>query len=460
MKFFVFKALYQNNHWLSPAYVGINEAGIIDYLSENPPQNSGNQELVNGIAVPSFVNSHSHAFQYAMAGLAERHSSHLSDNFWTWREAMYHLALTINPEQMEAIAAMLYAEMLRVGYTQVVEFHYVHQDLNGKPYQNPAELSERLIAAAQQVGIKITLIPIYYQKGGFGLPPNAGQKRFICQNLDEFARLREKVETLIKNQNNVFGGNGFHSLRAIELADIEAIRQLFPRGEILHLHLAEQKKEVKDCLQYTQNRPLEWLMNHLEIDEKFHLVHCTHLTTAETTALAKSGAKVVLCPSTEGNLGDGFFNLKLFQKSGGNWSIGTDSHIGLNPLEELRWLDYAQRLKTHQRNSFIAKNQADSGKYALEQAINTGRQAAGLYDRQDFFEIGKPLDALILDSQYPLFACTTLDNFISTWVYTSDPSANLGALVNGKWIIKHQAINQKERLVKNFQKAIGELANR
>jgi formimidoylglutamate deiminase len=460
MKYFIFKALYQNNHWLSPAYVGVNELGIIEYLSEEKPEYADNQEFINGIAVPSFVNSHSHAFQYAMAGLAERHSSHKADNFWTWREAMYHLALNINPEQMEAVAAMLYTEMLRVGYTHVVEFHYLHHNLDGKPYHNPAELSERLIAAAHQAGIKMTLIPIYYQKGGFGLPPTEGQKRFICSNIDDFARLREKVQQIAQNQANIYLGNGFHSLRAIELADIQLIRQLFPKNEILHLHLAEQKKEVKDCQKYTQNRPLEWLMNHIELSDKFHLVHCTHLSPAETIALAQSRANVVLCPSTEGNLGDGFFNLKLFQQSGGHWSIGTDSHIGLNPLEELRWLDYGQRLKSNQRNSYVVENQADSGRYALHQAILTGRKAAGMYDSQDFFALGKPLDALVLDANYPLFSVTNWDNFISTWVYSADTAANLGTIVNGKWVVKNQQSIHKELIINKFQKAMRELANR
>ena len=460
MKYFRFKALRQANEWISPAYVGVNETGNITYLASTAPADVQNVEEVAGYVLPGFQNAHSHAFQYAMAGIAERHSGAANpDDFWSWRNAMYQLALNVQPEQMEAIATMLYAEMLRHGYTSVAEFHYVHHNVEGTPYANKAELGERLMAAAQKVGIKITLVPIFYQKGGFGKDATEGQRRFISANLDEYLDLLKASEKAAKQYTLASVGAGIHSLRAVEPSIIREACKTFVPEIPVHIHIAEQLKEIEDAQSYLGMRPVEWLLNNVALNAHYHLVHATHMTDAEVQNLAKTGANVVICPSTEGNLGDGLFALGDYQANDGQWSIGTDSHVGLNPLEELRWLDYGQRVATHKRNSFYAPDKTDSGSYALNMATFAGRKAMGDYSTQ-FFTIGQSFDAVVMDAQNPLFAVTSLENLLSTIVYTGDSNATLGTIVNGEWKIQSQKHNDYENIVSDFSRVINALKHR
>jgi len=342
-----FKGLLQQSGWQEQVCVTVDDSGIITAISTEGDEDA---EYINGFAIPGFQNAHSHAFQYAMAGLAERHDSgNLSDDFWSWREAMYNLALSVDPDQMEAIATMLYAEMARHGYTNVAEFHYVHHDKDGRAYGNTAELGSRLISAAKTTGIGITLIPIFYQKGGFGKAPVPKQKRFISDTIDDYYGLLESTEKACLHYDHANLGIGIHSLRGVAPEDAAEVARLGRQDLPFHIHVAEQLKEIEDSVRYLGKRPVEWLLENMAPNERFHLVHATHLTEAEVKGIAKSQANVVLCPSTEGNLGDGLFSLKAYQDYGGAWSIGTDSHVGINPFEELRILDYGQRLITHKR---------------------------------------------------------------------------------------------------------------
>jgi len=452
------KGLLQKEGWISPAYIQLDELGHILTISDKK-ERTVKYTNINGYAIPGLQNAHSHAFQYAMVGLTERHLSNQQDDFWGWRKAMYQLALAINPDQMEAIAAMLYMEMLRHGYTAVVEFHYVHHSISGQPYGNLAELGERLVAAAKKVGIKITLIPIFYQKGGFGQPAEAHQKRFISKNIADYLELLAASEKATKQYKDARLAYGVHSLRAVEPTAIKTLLPLLPPTKPFHLHIAEQLKEVAESKIYLGKRPVEWLTENIALNENFHLVHATHLVSTEVAAIAKSKANVVLCPSTEGNLGDGIFSLKAFQKAGGNWSIGTDSHIGLNPFEELRILDYGQRLISHQRNSFTDKNQGDSGLYALNKFIINGRKAMG-NPSNTFFELGQSFDALIMDAKHPILAICRPENLAATMVYATDVSMHLGTMVNGEWVIqkgKHKEVQQVKRA---FKRALKQLNNR
>lgn len=457
MKTYQFKGLYTNQKWLMPAYVQVNEAGKITYLSEQKPT-SNTIEKVEGFAVAGFPNAHSHAFQYAMAGICERH--HINqDDFWSWRNMMYHLALNISPEQLEAIATALYSEMLRYGYTSVAEFHYLHHDKDGKPYQNLAEMGERLCKAAQNVGIKITLLPVFYQKGGFGKEAQTAQRRFLSKNYADYQKLLDASQKVVKGYKNANIGITIHSLRAV---DLETVKKVFEENEdkVIHIHIAEQIPEVESALKFIQRRPVEWLLDNVNLNKKHHLVHATHLLGEEIEGLVKSKANVVLCPSTEGNLGDGLFPLLPYQEKGGKWSIGTDSHVGLNPLEELRLLDYGQRLITHKRNIFVDKNEQDSGTFALSQVISTGRKAMGDYTNQDMFEIGQDFDALVISANSLLLANTSPENLLSTIVYSADVTMFLGTIVQGAWKIKNQTHPKGEELFNNFQKAIIALKNR
>ena len=457
MKKYVFKGLLQNDGWKSDVEVSVNSEGIIQEITEGVLQSDG--EIIHGFALPGFQNAHSHAFQYAMAGLAEVHDvSHTSDNFWSWREAMYKLALNVNPDQMEAIATMLYAEMVRHGYTSVAEFHYVHHDKNGTLYGNLAEMGSRLVSAAQTAGINITLVPIFYQKGGFGKDPVEGQRRFISPTIDDYLRLLEASSDACKIYSGANIGMGIHSMRGVEPADIAEIAKSGSQDIPFHIHIAEQLKEIEDCQTYLGKRPVEWLLDNVELNERFHLVHATHLTAAETKGIAKSGANVVICPTTEGNLGDGIFPLIDYQNHGGMWSIGTDSHIGINPLEELRLLDYGQRLITHNRDTF-AKQHGDSGLFAIEMATSAGRKAMKNESSDNFFEVGGMLNASIIDASTPLLGTTSKENLTSSILYTADASHLWGTIVNGNIQSQGKHVNYTT-ILEGFNTALLELKNR
>lgn len=435
MKSYRFKALLQNCGWLENATVSLDANGEIISVSqtENP-----DSIYIDGYALPGFQNAHSHAFQYAMAGLAERHSAgQTADDFWSWREAMYQLALNLNPEQMKTIAAMLYAELLRNGFTNVAEFHYVHHDTNGEPYNNLAEMGAALVEAAKEAGIKITLIPIFYQKGGFGLPANERQKRFISAGLGDYLKLFAASERVCKQYAGANIAVGIHSMRGVDQTDILKTASDAPQNIPFHIHVSEQLKEVEDSLVFLGKRPVEWLLDNIELSDRFHLVHATHLTENETERLAKTGANVVLCPSTEGNLGDGIFPLRRFQSFGGAWSIGTDSHIGLNPLEELRILDYGQRLITHRRDTFIGENIEESGLYAITKATVAGRRAMNNF-QTEFFAVGASFDACIINADEPLLANVRPENLTSSILYSTDASQIYGVFVAGKLIQKDE----------------------
>jgi formimidoylglutamate deiminase len=455
LKYFRFESLLQKEGWLSPAYVGVDESGLIVWLSNQPPAETIAVESVLGLALPGFQNAHSHAFQYAMAGLAENHPTGTQDDFWTWREAMYQCALAVDPDQAEAIAAILYAEMVRHGYTHVAEFHYLHHDKEGKPYSNLAEMGERMIAAAKIAGIKITLVPVFYQKGGFGLDPQPRQRRFISKTVDDYFKLFEASKRAIKNYNNASIGFSVHSLRAVDLNDIKTTFNQGPENLPFHIHVAEQKKEVTDCLAHCGKRPMQWLLENLDVDSHFNLVHATHLDDSELTALAKSGATVVLCPSTEGNLGDGIFRMREYVKLGGRWCIGTDSHIGLNPMEEFRMIDYRQRLVSNKRNTF----EGDAAAYLVSEEIESGRSAMGLKSK-NHFEVGQFFDAVIYNSTSHLVENTSDKSRLSTIVFTSDSSRIVGTIVNGRWVVKDQHHRKGHSIKVAFSKAMRELRNR
>jgi formimidoylglutamate deiminase len=451
MKFFHFRALLQPSGWLSPAYVGVDTSGKIQYLSDKKPEHPTAIEFVNGFALPGFQNAHSHAFQYAMAGMAETHAPGSKDDFWSWREAMYKCALSLDPDQMQAVATMLYAEMLRKGYTQVAEFHYLHHDKNGKPYSNLAEMGLRLVQAAADAGIKITLIPVFYQKGGFGKDPQPRQKRFISQTVEDYFHLLDDSADAIKNYTHASLGFSVHSLRAVDAKDILETFNSGPKNIPFHLHTAEQLQEVDDCVAYLKQRPVEWVLNNLPADQRFHMVHCTHLTDDEVKRLAKSGANAVLCPGTEGNLGDGIFRLTDFASQDGSWSIGTDSHINLNYLEDLRWLDYAQRFTTHKRNTFD-----DGATVLFKKTLVAGRKAMGI-ERKDFFETGQSLDAVIFSGKSPLLSHGNTTHLLPGIVYNSDTADISGTLVNGNWIVKDQRHRQGKKILSAFNSTIRNL---
>lgn len=453
-KAYKFKGLLTNSGWLENATVTIDNLGTIQSIEKDA---SLQAEQVDGYALPGFQNAHSHAFQYAMAGLAELHEgSGTPDDFWSWRTAMYNLALTVSPEQLEAIATMLYTEMVRHGYTAVAEFHYLHHDKDGTPYANLAELGERLILAAKRAGIHITLVPMFYQQGGFGKPAEGKQRRFISKTIDDYYSLLESSRHASKLYKNARVGIGIHSLRAVKGDDIKKVCNGLKRTVPFHIHVSEQLKEIDDCLNFYGKRPVQWLLDNCDVNDDYHLVHATHLDDSELNGIAKSKANVVLCPSTEGNLGDGLFRFTDYKKLKGNWSIGTDSHVGLNPFEELRILDYGQRLTTHKRDTFFNPNQGDSGFNAIEMAYKTGKKAMGL-SSGTFFKAGDSFDAVIMDASAPLIATASAKNLSNTLVYSSDISNVLGTIIGGEWKVKNGVHYNAKSINEDFIKAINTL---
>lgn len=451
-KGFIFRKLLDKDGWVNDAHIDCDIDGKIVALKDSPSRDI-QYDKIDGYLIPGFINAHSHAFQYAMAGLAEVHDqANLSDNFWTWRTRMYEIALQINPDQLEDIATMLYAEMIRNGYTHVIEFHYLHHDKDGKPYENISEMGERLIAAASHAGIRITLIPILYRKGGFRQECLPEQRRFISYNMDEYQTLLETTQNACAGYSHANMGIGVHSLRAVSHEDIAATIELREENIPFHMHISEQLSEVNECQEVYGQRPVQWMLDNHEIDDNFNFVHATHMSKSEVRNLAGSGAQVVLCPSTEGNLGDGIFSLLDFQDFSGSWNIGTDSHVGLNPLEELRLLDYTQRLISHERKIFRKANVKDSGMVALQEVAQSGTRSMG-QKNSAFFQIGCHLDGLVIDARHPLFAATD-EALAATIVYSSDPSMYYGTLINGEWKVKNNSHIDNEAIARAFASAI------
>ena len=451
------ESLLTKSGWIKQAYVLLDAKGVIQEIGSGVPSHIAQagplKETIRGFVIPGFQNAHSHAFQYAMTGIAEHLPQTASkDDFWTWREAMYSLALRLDPDEMEAIATMLYAEMLRHGITAVTEFHYLHHDTNGSPYNNLAELGSRILAAAKTTGIHVTLVPVMYEQGGFGRSLTKGQTRFNTFGLSGYGKLLDATHAAARGLDDVIVGKGIHSLRAVSTEDTLQLLSESAEGPI-HLHIAEQTKEVDDCVAYLKKRPVEWLLNHLSVDHRYHLVHATHMTSGEAHALGQSKATVVLCPSTEGNLGDGIFRLHDYRSAGGGCAIGTDSQIGLSPFEELRWLDYVQRLTAEKRNVVCQNGGEDSGTLLLTEAWNHGRSAMGL-SHDDFFAIGQPFDAVVIDPEHPTMLGKPPARRIGALIYGGDPTTLIGTIRRGQWLVKDGKHRHKDTIKKNYAKAV------
>ena len=433
-----FSALLLKSGWVENVDVVLDSNGTIQKIEEAEPS-GGN------IALPGFRNAHSHAFQYAMAGVAENHTNP-GDDFWSWRSAMYRLALEVDPDDVESIASMLYAELRRHGSSHVTEFHYLHNDKNGSRYADPAEMGNRLLASAQRTGLAITLVPMFYRLGNFGENARDEQKRFISNNPESYFSLVESFREACLGYQDANLGIGVHSMRAASAEDIRAICKAFPDGYPFHIHIAEQLKEVDDCVEFYGERPVEWLLGNVEVNARYNLIHATHITEEELTAISNAGASVVLCPTTEGNLGDGIFPLREYRSRGGTWSVGTDSHVSLDPFEELRLLDYGQRLVSHSRNTF-----GETGShYAIQQMHDGGAVAAGL-NESDFFEVGAPFNACVITKDHPLVGTSGTKNLLNAIVYASDASCREGSIVRGK------PYEPDEKIVTKFEKTIRKL---
>jgi formimidoylglutamate deiminase len=445
---FTAKQLWQDGEWHGDSVFGVDERGYLNAAASESPQ------YLNSWVLPGMPNLHSHAFQRAMAGLAERRGPG-DDSFWTWRETMYGFAARIDPDTLQAIAAQLYVEMLKAGYTQVCEFHYLHHQPDGTPYAQAEAMSLALIEAAREAGIALTLLPVLYMSGGFdGRPLSARQRRF-GHDVDSYLRLLGNLRKLENEQLRV--GVALHSLRAIPesawrgVIDSEALKS----GPI-HIHIAEQIGEVQDCLATRGARPVEWLFDHAPVDRRWCLVHATHLTDAETQQIARSGAIAGLCPTTEANLGDGLFPLAHYLDAKGVLGIGSDSHISISPVEELRWLEYGQRLSTRHRN-VAARHAGDSvGETLWRAALKGGAQAADL--PIGTLHPGARADVLVLDSESPLLAARDSRSAMDSFLFAGNTPLVRDVMASGKWVVRDFRHHDEVRIAARYRAAVERLA--
>ncbi len=450
MKRFHFEALWQETGWLEKAVVSVDERGKIAKVESGTPEGA---ESIAGWALPGIPNAHSHAFQFALAGMAEHvPEGRKDDDFWSWRQVMYELALSVEPEGVQAIAAYAYSEMVARGFTSVAEFHYLHHQPDGLPYADPTVMAEALCRAANQAGIKLTLVPVHYHFGDFGKPASPRQRRFLFESADAYLKFATLCAAVAKKHGQTSGG-GVHSLRASSPEETKAIFKALPKEWPRHLHLAEQKKEVDACVASLGKRPVTWALENLSLDERFHLVHATHSDERETRALAKSGANVVLCPTTEGNLGDGIFPLALYQQCGGRFSLGTDSHVGIDPWEELRLLEYGQRLTLQKRNPLCRPGES-SGEGLLKAVVASGARAMGRAGKKGFV-VGDAFDAVVIDASDPLNAALRPKFRIDTRVFAGGSGPLLGTLIDGIWVARAGRHLQREALATAARLALG-----
>ncbi|MES2104667.1 MAG: formimidoylglutamate deiminase [Pseudomonadota bacterium] len=384
------------------------------------------------LVLPGMINLHSHSFQRALAGMTET-AGEGPDSFWTWRDLMYRTALNITPEQMQAIAAQLYVECLRQGYTSVCEFHYLHRAQDGSFYADMAETARRVIAAAQASGIGITMLPVLYSYADFGNVPLRHDQRRFATDAEQILQMVALLENARDGQTEV--GAAPHSLRAASTQQIRELLAALPAHRPVHIHIAEQQKEVDACLASTGKRPVELLLDTQQVDARWCLVHATHLSKTELHAIAASGAVAGICTTTEGNLGDGFFDLPDYIAAQGRFGIGSDSHVSQSPIEELRWLEYGQRLRAQQRNVASMPGRRRVGDFLWTAALAGGAQASGRAVGK--LAAGARADMLVLDEQHPSLCGVDVSDILNTWIFTGNENLVRDVWAGGQLLVEN-----------------------
>jgi len=438
--------------WASDVSIAIDAAGDI---TDIPPTTArqAQTERAAGPVVPAIANLHSHAFQRAMAGLAEI-SGAGEDSFWTWREAMYRLVGQLSPDDMETVATKLYMELLQGGFGRVVEFHYLHHGPDGVPYDDPAETSLRIIRAAQASGIGLTHLPVFYARSGFGGQlPKDGQRPFV-HDVERFLALLERLKTECAGVDAKLGF-AIHSLRAATPDEMKALLDAETTGGPIHIHVAEQEREVEDCLAWSGRRPVEWMLDELPVDRRWCAIHATHMTPFETRRLALSGAVAGLCPATEANLGDGIFPATDFAGAGGVYGIGTDSHVATSVAEELRLLEYGQRLRDRRRNRLTAGPGSSVGRTIFEAASEGGARAAG-FDAGGI-RIGARADLVVRAERQPFIAAATGEQILDRWLFALGQDAVRDVMVAGRWVVKDGRHERQDEIDHAFEKVLRRL---
>jgi formiminoglutamate deiminase len=429
--------------WRRNVLIAIHGRTIAAVTPDAAPPASA--QRFSGAAVPGVANVHSHAFQRAMAGLVERRGPE-DDSFWTWREVMYRFLAAMTPEDVEAIAAWAYVEMLEAGFTAVGEFHYLHNAPGGAPYADPAEMGGRIVAAAEASGIGLALLPSFYAHGGCGgRPATAGQARFLS-DLDGFARLMESSRRHAGRLPGARLGIAPHSLRAVDAPELAALLRSWPSGPV-HIHAAEQTREVEECLAWSGARPVQWLLDNANVDARWCLIHCTHMTDDESVRLAKSGAVAGLCPVTEANLGDGIFEAPRFMAAAGRVAVGTDSNVRIALNEELRTLEYGQRLREHKRNR-LGPVGSSTGRHLHDVVRRGGAQALGL--DTGVLAAGRTADVVILDETHAALVGRAKDQALDSWIFAAGDGAVRDVFAGGRHVVAQGRHVHRDRILRRF----------
>ncbi|MBC9175437.1 formimidoylglutamate deiminase [Pseudoroseomonas ludipueritiae] len=444
--------------WVRDVLVEADDAGTI--LSASPDSPAADAVRLSGVVIPGVPNLHSHAFQRAMAGLAERRSPPDArdaeggeDSFWTWRQTMYRFVGRMTPEDAEAVAAQLYVECLEWGFTNVAEFHYLHHQPDGTPYAAPAEMALRHLEAARLAGIGITLLPSLYRHGGiFGKEPAPGQRRFL-NDLDGYWRIVEDVRSAIAGDAQAGLGLAPHSLRAVTPA---MLAELASFNGPIHIHAAEQLREVAECEAATGARPVQWLLDHAPLDARWCLIHSTHMTDAEAMALAATGAVVGLCPTTEASLGDGVFNYPAYAKAKGRFGFGTDSHVGTSPRDEMRQLETSQRLARHVRSVATDVARPHPGLNLLKAALAGGAQVSAR--AIGAITPGQRCDLVELDPDHPALAGLEGDTLLDAWVFSGQGNPVRSVVFGGHEVVREGQHIRREEILARFRAAMVRLS--
>lgn len=416
--------------WADDVVFAIGADGRIAAIEQGKPVTGAKR--LGGPVVPAIANLHSHAFQRAMAGLTEV-AGQGEDSFWTWREEMYRLVSLLTPDDVVTIAAKLQIELLKGGFGRVAEFHYLHHGTDGRPYAEPAEMSLAVLRAAETSGIGLTLLPVFYAHSDFGgAAPTAGQRRFI-HDVDGFLTL---LHGLVEPCRSVGArlGLAFHSLRAVTGDEIAAVMKAVPEHAPIHIHVAEQEREVAASIAHSGRRPVERLYDIAGVDDRWCLIHATHVTDTEVAMIANSGAVVGLCPTTEADLGDGIFAAADFLAADGRFGIGTDSHVATSVADELRILEYGQRLRDRRRNRMAGRPGSSVGRTLFDRVLAGGARAAGMAGAG--LSVGASADIVVLDGRSPYLDSVDGDAILDRWIFGGVGPVVRDVMVGGRWLIE------------------------
>lgn len=450
-----FEHVYLSDGWAADVAIEVDDHGVITQVRQGVAP--GAAEVVTGLAMPGFANVHSHAFQRAMAGLSEVATS-ANDSFWTWRKLMYQFAQALSPEDLQAIASQLYMEMLMAGYTSVAEFHYLHHQAEGRHFEPQTAMSLAVVEAAEQTGIGLSLLPVLYMAAGFGGQALQPQQQRFGHSLKSYQALLQQLQQVFKDDNNKRLGTALHSLRAVPASAIDEALSLVDSLDStapVHIHIAEQQQEVHECLQHTGKRPVQWLLENQNVDKRWCLIHATHINSAEIQGIVQAGAVVGLCPTTEANLGDGIFPMVDFLQQGGRFAIGSDSNTSVSPMEELRWLEYGQRLLHRQRNVISDTALPHTAARLIKSCHQGGAQALARPCGE--LAVGKMADIIVLDDQQVNLSDKPKQHRLDAFVFSGNNNLVKDVIVAGRRLIENGRHPLQETIIKNYKQVLKKL---